>query len=98
MKKMIMLIALVLVSASIVFSASNITMFKLENINEALVENILVITNDYIVITKNYLDNNGVTIQKETKNMPFPGGISDKEIKDMIDMYKLMGYRIISIK
>jgi hypothetical protein len=85
-----------MISANIVFSVSNITMVKSEYINEALVDNILVITNDYIVITTNYLDENRVIIQKETKNIPLPGGISDKEVRDMVDKYKLMGYRVIS--
>jgi hypothetical protein len=98
MKKFIIILTLILISANIVFAASNVTMFKLGYFNGALVENILVITNDYMVITTNYLDENGVIIQKETKNVPLPGGRSDKEVIDMVDMYNLMGYRVISIK
>jgi hypothetical protein len=70
-------------------------MFKSEYFNDALAENILVITNDYIVITTNSMDENRAIIQKETKNIPLPGGRSDKEVSDMVDMYKLMRYRDI---
>jgi hypothetical protein len=96
MKKLVILITFIMISASIVYAASNVTMVKSEYFNEALVDTILVITNDYIIITTNYLDENRVIIQKETKNIPLPGGRSDKEVRDMVDSYKLMGYRVIS--
>jgi hypothetical protein len=96
MKKLIILLTLVMINANIIFSASNVTMVKSEYFNGALVDNILIITNDYIVITTNYLDENRVIIQKETKNIPLPGGRSDKEVIDMVDRYKSMGYRVIS--